>query len=71
MEQNINHADLPYALDGKEKFEFEKWAARKGFPMDLQFMRTDYEDPRTLSARDGWIAALEYVQRKMGIFSIK
>lgn len=54
---------LPNVCDGKEQDEFEKWAASQQYDMTTHPLHWLFLDARTYAARQGWKAALEYVNR--------
>lgn len=55
--------ELPKVCDGKEQDEFEAWARTENFDMTTHPLHWLFLNERTSAARNGWKAALEYVNR--------
>jgi hypothetical protein len=54
---------IPSVCDGKEQDEFEAWAQKEKYDMSQHPLHWLFLNERTYAARQGWKAALEYVER--------
>lgn len=56
---------LPTTCDGKEQLAFEAWAKDNNYNMEEHPLHYLFLDTRTYSARQGWYAAIAYVNEQM------
>ncbi|CDY79431.1 hypothetical protein BGLT_02212 [Caballeronia glathei] len=54
---------IPIVCDGKEQNEFEAWAQEANYDMSQHPLHWLFLNERTHAARQGWKAALRYVER--------
>lgn len=56
---------LPKRCDGKEQWAFEEWAKGEKYDMKTHPLHWLFLDAKTYAARQGWVAALNYVNAKI------
>ncbi|QDB70851.1 hypothetical protein [Pseudomonas virus PBPA162] len=66
-----DESSLPDVCDGKEQDAFEEWATKQGMNMQCHPMHWLFLDTKTMSARQGWKAALKYVRAHIAAVSAK
>lgn len=66
-----DESSLPDVCDGKEQDAFEEWATKQGMNMQCHPMHWLFLDTKTISARQGWKAALKYVRAHIAAVSAK